>query len=464
MRDVSAALHGFAPVLAVGENFTPGFANGNEWLRLLFIQWPIAFAPALFTWLLPALLRYRRGGMAWIGAAVAALFAIVLPFKFASPAVYAGYEYLHPWLYGVFYLYALAGLALCAVGIHDRKQSAWWATFAVLSLLVGALIDTSIWLGLFHGSPAVPWGFIGFGILLGVGWLRRPADPAGNLDVVASARILANNRTRRARSITRKLLREGQLHFLPVYYVAMLSDMAREGVVNSGSYRFADHIYRMEPSGRGALGKWIDRKFLHLPATRAFHLRYKRAQLAVRTALESFPSVENPLRVLAIPCGLPRDLTELAATLARENPALLARLEYHGMDIDPELLKLADAFTAGAGVPRRIFHQGNALLAADYPPAGFHAIVSTGLGEFLKTPELEVFYRNVHAALVQGGTFYTSATRYEKRSEAFLRAFELITQYRSTDDLEKILGRLPWSHLTLVQDNSGLQTFVTGVK
>ena len=461
---MSTALHSFAPLLAVGENFTPGFANQNEWLRLLLIQWPITLAPALFTWLLPALLRYQRGSMAWIGAAVAAFFTIVLPLKFASPAIYAGYEHVHPWLYGAFYLYALAGLALCAVGIYDRKRSAWWAMFAVLSLLTGALIDTLIWLGALHGSPAVPWGFMGFWVFLGIGWLRRPSDPAETLDVVAAAKTLANNRTRRARSVTRKLLREGQLHFLPAYYVAMLSDMAREGVINSGSYRFADHIYRMEPSGRGTLGKWIDKKFLHLPATRAFGLRYKRAQTAIRTSLESFSATENPLRVLALPCGLPRDLTELAATLKIENPALLARMEYWGMDIDPELLKLADSFTKETGVPRRVFHQGNALIAADFPPGNFHAIVSTGLGEFLKTPELEVFYRNVHHALAPGGTFYTSATRYEKRSEAFLRAFELITQYRTTEDLEKILGHMRWSRLTLTQDNSGLQTFVIAVK
>jgi SAM-dependent methyltransferase len=287
----------------------------------------------------------------------------------------------------------------------------------------------------------------------------RPEDQ----DVVANE-IPANNRTRRARSLVRKLVREGQIHFLPVYYLARLSDLAREGMTNSGSYRFADHIYRMEPSGRGALGRWIDQKFLHLPATRAFHLRYKRAQAALRTALEASPASDQPLRVLAIPCGLPRDLTELAATLTNENPALLARLEYHGMDIDPKLLQLAERFTADAGVPRRVFHRGNALRAADFPPGGFHAIVSTGLGEFLQTPELETFYRNVHAALRPGGTFYTSATRYEKRSEAFLRAFELTTQYRTTAELEQILGRLPWSKLALTQDVSGLQTFVVAMK
>lgn len=451
-------------LLAVGENFIPGYANSHPVLRLIFILWPISLAPALFTWLLPALLGYRRGGMARVATAIATGFTVALLLTLTSPALLVGYERLHPWLYGVFYLYALAGFALCTVGLRDRKSSAVWATLAVLSLTAGALIDTVIWFGWAHGSPAVPWGFIGFACFLLVGFLRRHADPVEVFDVIESARVLANNRTRRARSLTRKLLREGQLHWLPIYYIATLSDMAREGILRSGSYRFADHIYRMQPSGITPLGRWLDGVFLNLPATRAFHLRYKQAQVEMRRAFENLRATPGPLRMLAIPCGLPRDLTELCALLKTEDSNLLARLEYHGMDIDPELLQLAEEFTVDCGVARRTFHQGNALLPETYPPGGFHGVVSTGLGEFLKTPELEVFYRNVFDVLAPGGTFYTSATRYEKRSESFLQAFELITQYRTTDQLEAILSKLPWTRLKLTQDNSGLQTFVVAVK
>jgi hypothetical protein len=53
--------------------------------------------------------------------------------------------------------------------------------------------------------------------------------------VVATQHIL--------QEVVRKLLREGNLHWLPVYAVVMQSDLGREGIINSGSYRFADHIY-----------------------------------------------------------------------------------------------------------------------------------------------------------------------------------------------------------------------------
>jgi hypothetical protein len=444
--------------------FTPGFASENPWLHLIFIQWPISLAPALFTLLLPALLGYERGGMAWVAAFIAGIMTLLLPLQQFSASWAEWYARIHPWLFDIFYIYALAGIALCLVGIYDGKRSAIWALLAVLCLLGGAAADTVIWLGWGSGSPWVPAGFIGFWLLLGIGFLRRRADRPPAPDRLESARTLANNLTRRSRSIPRKLLREGDIHLLPLFYLLNTSDLGHEGIVNSGSYRFADHIYRNEPSGRGAFGRWLDSRMLASPPCQAFRRRYLRSVEEMRRALESFAPETEPLRTLAIPCGLPRDLTDLAQILERENPGLLRRIEYHGMDLDPELLRLAEEFTRPAAVAGKHFHHGNALLSEAYPPGPFHFVVSTGLNEFLELPQLEVFFTNVHALLAPGGTFYTSATQKEKRSEALMQTFELITRYRSVNELEAILGRLPWSRLKLVQDDTGLQTFVTAVK
>src|SRR5207245_6533797 len=113
--------------------------------------------------------------------------------------------------------------------------------------------------------------------------------------------------TRRTRSIPRKLLREGKLHFLPVYWLMMQSDLGREGIEHSGSYRFADHIYRNESSGRNWLGRWVDAVLLRMPACRAFRQRCLRAQTAILTALKRHveSSPDSQFRVLAIPCGIP---------------------------------------------------------------------------------------------------------------------------------------------------------------
>lgn len=269
----------------------------------------------------------------------------------------------------------------------------------------------------------------------------------------------AHNRTRRSRSLPRKLLRAGQLHWLAAYPVLRLSDLVREGMDHSGSYRFADHLYRARPSGRLFVGRWIDALLLRLPASRAFRQRYQEATRSLAEALQRIP--HRPVRMLAVPCGLPRDLLDLAAALP---PDERARIDYHGLDIDPGLLRLAATFTAGTGVAARAFHHGDALRAGDYPRHDFDVIVSTGLGEFLDDAQLARFYAAVHAALAPGGVFYTSATGCEPRSEAVLHAYELNTRYRAEPELRRTLTPLGWSRLEFSTDPTGLQTFARAIR
>jgi SAM-dependent methyltransferase len=418
-----------------GDAFLPGWANQHPFLHLVFIQWPIGLAPALFTWFLPTLLRYQRGQMAWIGAAVSLILTIILPLQFRAEPIAVWYPKVHVWLYGILYVYALAGLALCAVGIYDRKHSAIWALLATLGLVVGAVHDTFVWFNLFLARPWVPYGLGACLLLLAVGFIRRRADPPPAADLRDSSQILTNNRTRRSRSIVRKILREGNLHWLPVYALVMQSDLGREGIINSGSYRFADHIYRNQPSGRGPFGRWIDALFLAMPATQAFHRRFKRCQDELRKVASKIPG-PAPIRVLAVPCGIPRDIAEFCEG---HDGNLKSRIHYYGMDLDPELLQIAERWVAPLGLGKFEFIRGNALLPMEYPESPFDFVVSTGLGEFLKADEIERFYQNVHRVLAPDGVFYTSATRYEKRSESFLKTFELLTQYRTIDHLDALL-------------------------
>jgi SAM-dependent methyltransferase len=272
------------------------------------------------------------------------------------------------------------------------------------------------------------------------------------------------NVTRRSLSIPRRLLREGALHLVPVYYVLRLSDLAREGIEHSGSYRFADHIYRGTPSGRTAVGRWIDRRLLDMPAARAFRRRCQHAQDVVRRALEALPEGGGPLRVLTVPCGIPRDILDLSRTLRQQNVGLLRLLEYHGFDIDPQVLDTAGTLTQEAGFAPTHYHLGNALVREDYPGSRFHVVISTGLGEFLRDDELAIFYTIVHDLLERGGTFLTSATARDRRSDVLLRMAEIVTHYRRAEDLERILRRCPWSRLALTVDRTGLQTFVNATK
>src|SRR5215469_7177430 len=93
-----------------------------------------------------------------------------------------------------------------------------------------------------------------------------------------------HNRTRRSKSLPLALLRRGHLLGLVLYYLLRRSSLAREGLENSGSYRFADHIYRGVPSGSGRFGPWLDSRLLALPAARSFRNRF----FAARDELAAF--------------------------------------------------------------------------------------------------------------------------------------------------------------------------------
>ena len=101
------------------------------------------------------------------------------------------------------------------------------------------------------------------------------------------------NRTPRPPSIPLSLVRRGRILDLPVYWLLRLSDLAREGLDHSGSFRFADHIYRGQPSGRTALGRWLDALLLSLPAAQSFRFRY----LAARDEIVSFVAAHVAQRV-----------------------------------------------------------------------------------------------------------------------------------------------------------------------
>ena len=164
--------------------------------------------------------------------------------------------------------------------------------------------------------------------------------------------------------------------------------------------------------------------------------------------------------MLAVPCGIPRDISELV----QSDPALGERIRYVGMDLDSVVLFAAQSHLAGTTLRSTEWLEGDALRAEAYPPGHFDLVVSTGLGEFLDDAKLAVFYRHIFEALDKDGVFFTSATAFEPRSHFLMKTFELEAQYRSREQMQALLGVLPWQTLELESDSTGLQTFVRAVK
>lgn len=275
------------------------------------------------------------------------------------------------------------------------------------------------------------------------------------------------NFTRRTEDLPGKLRREGRYGMLALYHLLRLSDLGREGIERSGSYRFADHLYANRASGRGPLGWLIDRVLLSLPAARAMRQRCTEATAvmidAFQTHLREHPG--EAFRVLSIPCGLPREVRNFAAQVQERWPEHVGLIEFTGMDLDPEVLEAAQNFLRGSAVPEPCFVQGSALDAEAFPREKFHVISSTGLGEFLDDGQLTQFYANVQSALVFGGLFYTSAMSREPRADTLLQAFELRTKYRERRTVEQILSAAAdWREVRCSRDRTELETFVRARK
>ena len=276
-----------------------------------------------------------------------------------------------------------------------------------------------------------------------------------------------HNRTRTAESIPRKLLRQGKPHLLPVYALMRTSDLAREGIENSGSYRFADHVYRNQPSGRFGIGRALDAMLLRMRGARSMRNRFNHTQRddphrrTCARGAECRPirwPPPRPFRVLSIPCGIARDLVLAANALQKDLPALYARSTFFGVDLDPAPLDLSRQLVGRDD--HYFFTRGDALDASSFP-SELDVITSTGLGEFLSNDLLVQFYRNCYDRLRPGGTFITSSMQPDRVADYLMRQLaELHTHYRRGDEIIRWLHTAGFDDVSTRQDDVGLQTLV----
>lgn len=282
------------------------------------------------------------------------------------------------------------------------------------------------------------------------------------MTTIAWHRARQKNFTRTSSSIPRRLIREGKWYLLPAYALARTSYLAREGMDNSGSFRFADHIYRGKPSGRYGIGWFLDALFLALPASRSMRERYLHSRVHISTALRRGVVTGERIRVLSVPCGIARDLVDGANDAGDGMQRLHATARLIGMDLDREPLALSRAL---AGNDKAFeFIEGDALDASSYPRE-LDLIVSTGLGEFLDDDGLDCFYAACFSALRPGGRFVTSGMSRSKIADRLLRELaELHAQYRDAHALANALTKAGFTDINVHPDRYGLQWLATAVR
>jgi hypothetical protein len=268
------------------------------------------------------------------------------------------------------------------------------------------------------------------------------------------------NATRRSASIPRRLLREGKSYLLPIYGLMLTSDLAREGIRHSGSFRFADHVYRNRPSGRFGVGYLLDAALLHFPAARSMRSRYLHSRDQIVAEVRRRAATDaGEIRVVSVPCGIARELVEAAERLDSESAAVAARVRYYGIDLDREPLDLSRQLAGDRA--DCTFIQGDAFDGAAYP-GGADVIVSTGLVDFLDDADAGRLYASCLYALRAGGLLVTSAQQPQRIADYLMRELaELTPCYRDADGITAVVRSAGFVDISAAPDHVGYQTLVT---
>lgn len=269
------------------------------------------------------------------------------------------------------------------------------------------------------------------------------------------------NLTRRSRSIPIRLLREGKLHLLPIYALLWTSTLGREGIERSGSFAFADHLYRRQPSGRFGIGIVIDVLLLRLPAARSF---FNRFQFVKEQLMAEIDAGGRPLTVVSVPCGIPRDLAGVAEQVAARGKERPRALQLQGVDIDPAAVEAAAEFLRQREVTTIALHVGDAF-DPSFVPGSADVICCTGLTEFLEDGDVARLFSLFWKRLSPGGLLISSATVSSRLARYLMEELaELRAHYRQEGDIIRIISETPFENVELRRDAAGYQILFTARK
>jgi len=252
-----------------------------------------------------------------------------------------------------------------------------------------------------------------------------------------------HNRTRTSTSIPARLRAEGRWFLVPLYYLLLSSDLGREGIENSGSYRFADHVYANRPTGRFLIGALLDAILLRLKSARSLRARYVLVKREIELFLASrLHDQGGEILILSVPCGLARELFECARELERQSDPIRHRVRWTGMDLDPDLVGSLQRKALHLD-SRMSFCVGDALAAGDHwGPGRCDMIVSIGFTEFLDDQQTLALYGLALEHLKPGGVFVTSGMKRHRFSDYLLRNIgEIHTHYRSEPELKSLAAQ-----------------------
>jgi hypothetical protein len=264
----------------------------------------------------------------------------------------------------------------------------------------------------------------------------RPVPDTGTVE--AGLKHVSRSR----HSIPVQLVKQGRFDRLLLYGLMMSSDTGREAIKNNGSYRWADHIYRGEASGRFLIGKYIDRYLLRSRGGRGMRNRFRWVQSNVEQQVRQRRGGARPVRILSVPFGMGRDVMEPLRRLNIDRG--LRDIELYGLDLDADAVHDARALARMWGFDEARIRCDDALKPQAYPAGPFDLIVNIGFVNYLNDTEARWTFRHLFGLLAPGGTLLTHSTVLPPKNIRFiLDLSDFKGFYRGVEDLRLLLQGLP---------------------
>jgi SAM-dependent methyltransferase len=190
-----------------------------------------------------------------------------------------------------------------------------------------------------------------------------------------------------------------------IRFLARYSEGLRLAVqhgVRSGA--LLEYAFYNEPHGTGVVGRWIDRRFLHLSGWGAARQRTQNTKAAVAEILAQRRAAGQTTMVLDVASGTGRYLRELAREHGGEDLIIACH------DRDPREVMLGRQLVKAEGLPRFTFSVGDATDESSYLTSRDPDIVlAVGLFTLLNDDAaVRSVIRLAFAHLSPGGSFICS--------------------------------------------------------
>jgi len=231
-------------------------------------------------------------------------------------------------------------------------------------------------------------------------------------------------------------------------WLAARSQLIQLSRQTPGGFMPLEYIYANQPTGPTWVHRAIDAYYLHGPLARGVRIRLQQAVSWLRQEIEARAAHQETISILSLASGGARDIIQAVADAPWRE-----RVDYLGIDIDPDAVQYAREQARTAGLNGRIrFEVGNALRPPRAWEARFDIVYSLGLLDYLRDRTAVRFINRVYDMLRPDGAFLFGMVTSNPNQRFFEDYLNWRMIYRSPDHILSLAKSSKFTQIHPVSD------------